>query len=374
MTRSVGIQGRRRWSRVTLPRPWLLVLIALLFVMVGSGVRLATLPIPVWDGLCASLEHQDYAAAYSLFSPTLRRDTSVTVFAHAAAEIDQVEGVVVGCSANWLVPSAHTLSSVIVGPFSVVIQRAKAGDLSGTALFAWADGRWTLNALDAGALGILPQALSVADTFCADVTSGAYGQSYTLLSSEMQSTLDKVTYLTGTQLQDAAEGHIIRCQPVTFARGNTAQKANLAFGIARVGRGEMQGYMTIALEKGHWKITALTPDVVGFEVAPLALAQRFCAAVASADYVTVLKMLVRDDTFSVSLADIRYAFQLPANGRWTGCDFQLASYNVAGSLATIRADLNMRTNAGARYYAPIEIGMAREDSKWGLFFVQPVGT
>lgn len=373
MARTVETQRDGRWAWVTRHRRWAFALFALLLIMVASGVRVATLPIPAWNGLCSALERQDYADAYSLFSPTLRRDTPFTMFAHAAAEIDQVEGVVVGCSANWIAPSADALSGVFVGPFSVTIQRALAGNLSGAALFAWVNGGWTVDELDAGALGILPQALSVVDEFCADATGREYAHSYDLLGSQLQSAMDKTSFIAGARLQDAAEGQVVRCQVVTFARGNSDRLANLAFGIARSGRGEMQGDMTLARENGQWKITELTPDVVGFEIAPLALAQRFCAAVAKADYVAVLKMLVRDDTFSVGLANIQYAFQLPTGFRWTGCEFQLATYNVAGSLATVRAHLTLRATTGERYYVPIEIGLAREDDGWGLFFLRVVG-
>lgn len=367
-----GIGGRFHALRRLRRLHWALAILALLALVTAGGVRVYTLPITPWDSVCASLEQQRYAETYSLFSPRLRAELPLALFTHTAEELDQVEGIVVGCSSHWLFSPYRYALGPTAGPLSVTLRRVKTGNQSGTVGFTWDRDRWTLDAISAGVLGISIQALSAVDNFCAAASAGDYTQAYALLGRHLQAAQSRSSYATAAQLQDAAQGRITHCQPVTVAEGNTDQNASLILGISRAIRGQLQGAITLAEEAGAWRVNTIAPNLIGFDMSPLAVARTFCNAVAADNSVDIMNMLVRDDTFSVSLSEVKQVFALPSGDHWTGCDFHLTTYNVAGSLATVNANLNMSAASGERFYAPIEIGIAKEDGAWGLFFVRSV--
>ncbi len=299
--------------------------LALVLAALGGGVRIYTAPITPWDAICALLEQQQYAAVYARFSAKLRQQLPLARFAGDAEELDQVEGVVTGCSSDWFATSYRYTLGSSAGPLPVLIQRAKAGDLRGSVSLAWDGGTWTLDAIDAGALGIAPQALVAVNTFCQEAIAGTYAETYGLLGKQAQKAQSAASYIAAAQLQDEAQGRVTSCQPIAFAGGATDTRSSLVLGIVRAARGQLQGAMTLALEAGAWRVTALEPDLIGFDMEPLAVAQRFCKDMATNNAEAIWKMTVRDDTYEMSPNQIVPVAELALEYQWTGCDFHLST-------------------------------------------------
>ena len=147
------------------------------------GVSLGALDTA--DAFCATLQSQDYAAAYNLLGGKLRTATSEATYTAQARERAQVDGAVQSCALTGLKGGDSTATA----GFTVNMMRAKLGSLSGNVTLALTQGVWRVTSLDAALVGSDLSALDTGAAFCGDLINNDYAGAYAQLSSNAHNTV-----------------------------------------------------------------------------------------------------------------------------------------------------------------------------------------
>jgi hypothetical protein len=134
-------------------------------------------------------------------------------------------------------------------------------------------------------------ATSVLNIFCTDLTQHEYAGAYDLLSSRIQAEIAESEFAHQFALHEVVDGPIRYCGTPSsgYSFEQTGDTASLAAQITR--NHVYLGVIGLVQEHGVWKVDALDPALLGTDIGPLLIADRFLKLLVSQDYAAAYNLL-----------------------------------------------------------------------------------
>jgi hypothetical protein len=326
-------------------------IVAALIVAAGSGGAFAfaqyIAPATAVGALCGQLKTQDYTAAYGELSAGLRSQFSRDEFTQAGQTLDKIEGQVTACGeAKVANPYSYSLGSS-TAQVVVVFRRASAGSLQGTIALKSEGGAWKIASLDSSLLGVNLGTLSAAGSFCRALQAQNYTAAYAVLGSAPRLKLTQDAFTQAAQLHDQVDGSVSACALVGIAAGAGDSSASLTVSVTRAKLGARQGTVGLQVENSAWKIDSLVDTLLGTDVGPIQVGNRFCTDLANANYADAFNLLSANGKGGSSEADFASSIALPSPLKWGTCTPDVSTYKVSGTTASYTAGfgvVNTSTN------------------------------
>jgi len=199
-----------------------------------------------------------------------------------------------------------------------------------------------------------------------------------MLSPGAQGQVTSATYTTTAQLHDQVDGPVTACdvpEPglgagFAFSPGNTVDSLSMRITRHRAASG------TIALSKAgqSWRVDALSTALQGTDIGPLLAEQRFCAALRAGDYSAAEAELTVGWRAEMPTAALPADFGNSSATALTGCQADVASYQLAASDTTAQVRVSLAVTpqgvAGASALTvPVALTFAHQ-SAWSIADVQ----
>jgi hypothetical protein len=256
-----------------------------------------------------------------------------------------------------LISSSSALRSrplILLGALAVVLLAAIAGGLAFAANQAGQPGQ-------------------VLTRFCADLTKQKYADAYSLLSSAARAQTKQEQWVQQQTLHDQIDGTIHTCSAgqtsggwLTFANAGSSSTVT----ISRTK--PYSGLVVLAHQTDGWKVDKIDPRLAGTDIAPLGVAEHFCAALGQQDFATAYADLSSRQHAGTSQADWTNAYTqaLGASGaKVTGCTPNLQTYSVTPPTAQVDAamQLQVTTSSGPTTVpVPFRFSLVSEASGWKI--------
>jgi hypothetical protein len=361
---SVKARKSRRGLWITLG-----VVLVVLIALVGGGLFAFAqfiAPATAAGVFCGELKVQNYTAAYNLLDKHVQSQFTREQFSQGSQALDQVEGKVTGCgAASGSNAYSYSLGSSTASA-RVTIARATAGTLSGAVHLKNENGAWKVDALDTSLLGVNLGALKTAGAFCAALASQDYAGTYALLGAQAQAAVNAANFALAGEAHDAIDGNVSACGLTGLGQGNSDTAASLVVGITRGKLGAKQGSVTLDIENGAWKITAIDAALQGTDIGPVAVSALVCADVIGGNLTDVYQNLASTALkANVAQADINAFFQLNAGQTYTNCAPDYSTYKVSGSQASFDVKFTIQSSSGS-VDVPVTMGFVLENGAWKL--------
>ena len=133
-----------------------------------------------------------------------------------------------------------------------------------------------------------------ARSFCADMTSQNYSTAYDMFSKNYQSSVTEDQFVQKSKLRDQLDGNVTSCPIPTSGPNVSAGVNTVTLFVSMTRKATTQGSVTLIKQDGVWKLDKIDDALLGENVAPLLVANTFCAALVSGDYATVYAQLSSD--------------------------------------------------------------------------------
>jgi hypothetical protein len=164
--------------------------------------------LTVVSGYCTALRERDYLTAYTLLSQSLQDELSFGQFVTQMRAAEEIDGAIQTCG---LVTARGGQS----GGKTTLVATARRGFGAahrGAIILSAVGDHWQISSIDATALGTDLRPLRVATRFCADLTSGALDDAYTLFSNHFQAQITRAQL--SDDLRPDAGANWSACAPV----------------------------------------------------------------------------------------------------------------------------------------------------------------
>jgi hypothetical protein len=209
--------------------------------------------------------------------------------------------------------------------------------------------------------------------FCADLTQQKYADAYGLLSSGARAQTSQDQWVQQQQLHDQVDGPAHTCSAGQTSGGWLTFAVAGSSASVKITRAKpSSGVVVLAHQANGWKVDKIDPRLQGTDLAPLHVAESFCAALAAQDFVAAYADLSSRQHAGTSQADWAKAYTQAlgsASAKVTGCAPNLASYSVQPPSAQV--DIAMQeqvaTSAGATTVAvPFRFTLVSESAGWKI--------
>jgi hypothetical protein len=315
---------------------------------------------------CNVLQRQDYVAAYDQLSTGLRSQYSEQDFTDGAAALDQAEGKVTSCGQST---TGGGYSYTLFGKtatVAIVVSRATQGTLRGALHLASEGGSWKVDALDTSLLGVPLGALKAASAFCAALRAGDASGAYALLGSALQAGETEVGFANKLQLHQKIDGAVTACALEAVAQGNSDTSAALKLSITHATLGARQGAMSLDVEGGSWKISALDAALSGSDLRPFGVANSYCTDLEEGNIQAVYGLFSTAFQARYSFTQVKGFFTLTAGDKFAGCKPHFDTYKVSNTTGTFQIDVLIENAAGEQFIAPTTLYFVLEGQDWKI--------
>ena len=359
---------RSRW------RLWITLgaALALLLALVGGGLYADEQyrgPAVAAGRFCGDLKTQNYPAAYALLDRSLRSQFTQEQFTEGARQLDRIEGTVRACAgASGGAAYQYSLGSGTAAA-TVTITRVTAGTLSGVVHLKHEDGVWKVDELDTSLLGVNLGALKTVGAFCVALENQDYATAYGLLGARPQAVASEADFILAGQTHDLVDGRVTACGFVGLGQDNSDTDASLVVSVVRGKLGARQGAVTLDVEQGAWKMTALGVALQGTDIGALAVGAAFCTYLVAGDVAAAYQNVVANAIKEVvTQAQFVATFQLGAGESYRGCAPEYASYVIhlvnGRSVATYDATISVALGNGSTAEVPASFYFVLEEGAW----------
>lgn len=358
-------------QRMTRRKLWMTlgVVAALLLITLGGAGYFAYQsfsPAGAVGAFCGSLKAQQYADAYNRFSSGFQQRIAAHDFERAAASLDRMDGRVSRCDTSGGSGSGFQFGGK-TATLSLDLARANGNTLSGTVRLQ-NEGGWKLDAVDTSIFGANLESLAVANAYCDTITTQNYGALYPSLSAAQQKHLSAKDFTQQQQLHDTVDGTASACTLSGLGTANSDTATTITVTLIRQKLGQRQDAISLDVENGAWKITAVGPQLLGTDVGGLMVGDRFCADLAHGNYSDAWGLLSGNFKGGATESQFAAAFD-GANGgiKATGCTLEVSTYKVKGSTATVNATLDVqRLSDGATASGTVTFTYQKTNGNWFL--------
>lgn len=374
IARPAAARGTPAYSRRELAQRWGLIALLAVVLLAGGGAlgALSHAPEVAAGQLCSDAQAGHYGAAYDLLDSALRTQVSRAHLTRIGQALDDAEGRVTSCTATSY---GYALGS---GQAAIDVQIVRASGQSVSGQMEMADeGGWKVTALDprlsGASLGALDAALRFCDALRADDGSGLFALSSGDASAGLGGAQQLAANLSTWQQVD---GPVTGCTLAGTANGNGAgvndTAAQVTLSVTRARRGTAVAALGLADESPGWRVTAIGANLLGSDLGPLAVGQRFCAALASGDYAGAYALFSPSYAAQVSLDQFSASFA-PLGGTWS-CAPQLNTYSVSGASGSYDVALTLSGAAGQGSLAlTATLRFSLTNGAWAIQDVEPHG-
>jgi hypothetical protein len=361
--------------RTSHKRLWItLGVIAALLLLTCSGIGFVVAqyfgPAFQVGVFCGSMQRQAYTAGYGMLSGSLHDQLSVNDYVNDARALDAVEGTVRNCAtvsgsggSSGYVYSLGSKTATV----AVTLTRATAGALAGN-IYLTNESGWKVDRLDASLLGVSLGALQTTTTYCTALQAASYTAAYALLGNSLTAHTTADVYALHGGWRDTVDGPVSACAVTALGTKNDENTASVTLSVTRGKLGTKKDTMTLDVEGGEWKISAIGPALAGTDLGALDTATRFCADVNSANYQDLYGLLSKNAKGSSSEADFAAALSGAQDGiKWDDCTPVVSSFKLSGSSVTMTMTIKVTSlNTGVTNSGPVTFGFARNNNVWQL--------
>jgi hypothetical protein len=257
---------------------------------------------------------------------------------------DSAEGPVRGCDTGGIT-AYHYLPGEDTASDTVTLTRRRV-TFQGTLGLTLGGAGWRINSVASSLYGVPLAPVAVAATYCAALRAGDDAMAYTLLSVIVQGTQAESDYLAAQRLRDTLTGQVTGCAVIGLAAPD-GQMVNALLSVSRATGPLQGGYAQIQPDGAAWRITQLDPAILGVDIGPYLVGQRFCAAVTAGDVGGAYALLTDALRGQATLSQTRAALMPEPGYRWQCGSPQSGSYVVSGATATYRVPLTSTAPNGA---------------------------
>lgn len=210
-------------------------------------------------------------------------------------------------------------------------------------------------------------------SFCGDLAHQKYTDAYGLLSGGAQSQTNQSQWVQDQQLHDQIDGQVKACSAGQASGGwltfiHSGSEATVQLTRTK----PYSGTIVLTHQVDGWKVDQIDPKLQGTDLAPLQLAESFCAALARQDFTAAYADLSHAQQTSVSQGDFTKAYTQAlssANAKFAGCTPNLQSYSVQPPLAKVDVAMQVQvaTSGGPSTAAvPFHFALVRESTAWKI--------
>jgi hypothetical protein len=209
--------------------------------------------------------------------------------------------------------------------------------------------------------------------FCSDLTQQKYADAYGLLSSGARAEANQDVWVQQQQMHDQIDGKAHACTAgattggfFTFASAGSSSSVTITRTKAST------GVVVVAHQAEGWKVDKIDPRLQGTDLAPLLVAEHFCAALAKQDFAGAYGDLSGREHAGASQADFTktYSTALGSPGaKITGCTPQLDHYSVQATTAQVDLAMQMQVAGSASNAAinvPFRFTLISESAGWKI--------
>ncbi|HEV2461965.1 MAG TPA: hypothetical protein VGS80_26725, partial [Ktedonobacterales bacterium] len=348
---------------------WIGLVIALLVLgtLSGGGVFAFSqyqAPANAAVQFCDALRNANYVTAYAMFSSGLQAQYQQTEFAQGAQMLDTLEGHVTACKQATGNAYSYTLFASTATVQSV-ITRGTAGDLKGALRLKDEGGTWKVDGIDTALLGANLGALQAVVGFCAAMQSKDYTTAYGFFGSSVQAQISQTTFQSNTGLWDQVDGPVNTCSAQALGTPNTDTGATLTIALMRAKKSAVTASVALDVEGSAWKFTTIDQTVLGSDLGPLSVGNKFCADLAANNYKAAYGLVSTGFKAHVSLSQFQNLFVVPGiTVKWS-CSPNLDTYQVTGSDGTY--DMTMKatdTATGQSASVVLTFYLVQEGTAW----------
>jgi hypothetical protein len=161
----------------------------------------------VVSAYCLALRERDYLAAYVLLDQNLQGDLPFGQFTDLMRASEAIDGPIQNCGLSGMRGQVIGKTTLIA-----VVRRGVEGVYRGAIVLSGGAGHWEITSVAATAMGSDLGPLRLGARFCADLTSGAYDDAYTLFGDRFQSRITRAQL--SDDLRPDAGANWTACAPV----------------------------------------------------------------------------------------------------------------------------------------------------------------
>jgi hypothetical protein len=346
---------------------------AVLLLATGGGAGFAAVqyfaPAVATGELCAALKTQNYTAGYGLLSSGLQAQFTQDQYTQASTALDKIEGTVTNCAtAQGSNSYTYSLGSDTAA-IQAVITRSTAGQMQGTLKLKNEHGTWKIDGLDTGLLGVNMGALLTTGAYCQALQSQNYTAAYGMLGSAVTGQMTQAVFVSQAKLHDAVDGTVSACELAGLGTGNSDTNASLTASISRTKLGQKQGQLSLDVEGGAWKISAIGTSLQGTDLGALVVANEFCKDLKTGGYADMFTRVLSDNFKSGSdEAGVASVFDGSLDGiKYAGCSTILSTYTVSGASASVEATVTLvLVSTGETVSGPLKFELIQQANGWRL--------
>lgn len=372
IARPPAARGAPAHSRGELARRWGLISLLAAILLAGGGAlaALSHAPEDAAGQVCADALAGRYGAAYDLLGTAPRAQVSRANLARIGQALDAANGRVTSCMAASY---AYTLGSGQAA-IGVRIVRASGQSVSGQVEMSDENG-WKVATLSPNLSGASLGALDTALRFCDALRAGDSSGLLALTSGDASAGLGGAQQLaanlsTWQQVDGPVKGCTLAGTDTGAGAGVSDTTAQVTLSVTRAGRGTAVAALSLADESPGWRVTTIGANLLGSDLGPLAVGQRFCAALASGDYAGAYALFSPSYAAQVSPDQFSKAFA-PLGGTWS-CTPRLSTYSVSGASGSYEVTLTLN-GTGEPLTLTATLRFSLTNGVWAIQAVEPHG-
>jgi hypothetical protein len=274
--------------------------------------------------MCDNLEAHKYDVLYQHFSDGLKGQFTKDEFIRYGKEMDQFEGNVLSCG-----QAAGNNFSADVGQRAItvasVLNRDSSGTHSGNVRFQFTGNSWTVDGFDVGFLGVSLNALKALDNVCGALMARNYLALYRLMGSALH-TESQQQFLEDAALHQLVDGITLECALAGIGKANTETASALQIHVRRV-VDDVTATVTIGNTRNGWLMTAFDQTLQGRDIAPIAVATRWCSDIKSQNYTDAFGLLTSQSQQGYSAKALGAKYSGKDGGvKWLDCTVDPGTY------------------------------------------------
>ena len=215
---------------------------------------------------------------------------------------------------------------------------------------------------------------AVVQAYCGDLLAKDYASAYDLFSPHARARLTEDQFQRAGVVRERLDGVATGCAitdglPLVGSAGALNPFAGAATITATLRRRRAQtGTVTLVRQDGgSWTIDALDPALEGADVAPLSLADAFCAGLVAGDFHSAYGLFSNVARHRVSEAEftqaVKDALSDGGNAKVTSCAPDPATYSVKGTTASVTAELDTSAG-GVPLTLPTTLTFVKDHGAW----------
>ncbi|MBF6591507.1 MAG: hypothetical protein IVW57_13400 [Ktedonobacterales bacterium] len=215
--------------------------------------------------------------------------------------------------------------------------------------------------------------ITVVQMYCGDLKTANYVAAYSLFSSQYQSQLTSDQFIQASKLQDQVDGPVQSCglqtgnsTGINFDLNNNTAR----FAVQMTRNKTLTGFITLVKQGDTWRIKSIDTSLRGTDIGPLQVADRYCEALAAANYTAAYAHLASSIQSRVTEAQFQAQQQEQLaliQGQIAGCQPDLSTYAVLPDDTTASLRTQFAVRVGTQMVTrPRTLAFVKQSNVWKI--------